>query len=278
MYDPFITALNTQKAAMGWFSQLAENMGNIYTPGYRAKKSTFADFVNGVMFNEIPRDPEQGKSMPGKSPTNLFIEGKGYFTMRKPDGNLRFTRLGDFILNKEGTFVSEGGWKVQGYLLGESGEIIDTGDSNPSPSAYNPTHSAGGPGQIPTTEINLWVDPTNGKYFGKYDEYKVRSDGTVVGVANEGRDVTPLYKIALVNFVNAGGLKEVEDHMFIPSPISGEPIAGTGEIRDGLLEKSNVDTRQMVSNLQQAKLQLDVTAKLISTNKNLLEESLRLIQ
>jgi hypothetical protein len=30
--------------------------------------------------------------------------------------------------------------------------------------------------------------------------------------------------------------------------------------------------------LQQAKLQLDVTSKLISTNKTLLEEALRLIQ
>jgi len=278
MYDPFITALNTQKAAMSWFSQLAENMGNMYTPGYRAKKSTFADFINGVNLMELPRDDEQGKSTPGNSPSNLFIEGKGYFTVRKPDGSLRFTRLGDFILNGEGTLVNAAGWKVQGYLLGENGEIIDTGDSNPSPVAYNPSHSQGGPGQIPTTEINLWVDPTNGKFFGKYDEYKVRSDGTVVGLANEGRDVTPLYKVALVNFVNAGGLKEVEDYMFIPSPISGEPLAGTGEIRDGLLESSNVSSRDMVSHLQQAKLQMDVTAKLISTNKNLLEESLRLIQ
>lgn len=278
MYDPFITALNTQKAAYNWFSQLAENMSNVYTPGYKAKQSTFADFINGVQLSEIPRDPEQGKSMPGKSPTNLYIEGKGYFTMRKPDGSLRFTRLGDFILNKDGTLVSEAGWKVQGYLLGESGAIIDTGDSNASSNPNNPTHSQGGPGQIPTTEINMWVDPTNGKYFGKYDEYKVRSDGTIVGTANEGRDVTPLYKISLVNFVNPGGLKEVEDHMFIPSPISGEPLAGTGEIRDGLLEKSNVDTRASVSYLQQAKLQMDIAAKLISTNKNLLEESLRLIQ
>ena len=53
---------------------------------------------------------------------------------------------------------------------------------------------------------------------------------------------------------------------------------GAGEIRSGLLEKSNVDLRGQVGYLQQAKLQLDVTAKLISTNKNLLEESLRLIQ
>ncbi len=278
MQDPFISALNTQKAAHGWFEQLAENLGNIYTPGYREKRMTFADFINGVQTSEIPRKDEQGKSMPGRGPTNLFIEGKGYFAVRKPNGELRFTRLGDFKFGSEGTFVNEQGWKVQGYLLGEDGNIINTGDSNPSPSAHNPTHSQGGPGQIPTTEINLWVDPTNGKFFGKYDEYKVRSDGTVVGLADNGKSVTPLYKIALVNFVNPGGLTEVEEYMFVPSNISGEPMAGTGEIRSGLLEKSNVGMREQVSNLQQAKLQMDVAAKLISTNKNLLEESLRLIQ
>ncbi len=278
MNDPFIMALNTQKAAMGWFEQLSENLGNIYTPGYRAKRMTFSDFINGVQSSDLERKDEQGKAVPGRMPSNLFIEGKGYFTVRKPDGSLRFTRLGDFKFNGEGSMVNDAGWKVQGYLLGENGNVINTGASNPSPSPHNPNHAVGGPGQVPTTEINLWVDPTNGKFFGKYDEYKVRSDGTVVGLANEGKSITPLYKVALVNFVNAGGLKEIEDHMFVPSEVSGEPLAGTGEIRSGLLEKSNVGMRENVNHLQQAKLQLDVTAKLISTNKNLLEESLRLIQ
>lgn len=278
MYDPFITALNTQKAALGWYQTLAKNLGNVYTPGYREVKSTFSDFVNGVQYSEIPVSDEQGKSTPGRAPTNLFIEGKGYFAVRKTDGTLMFTRLGDFKFANDGTFVNEAGHKVQGYLLGEDGKVINTGDSEGLPGANNPNHSAGGPGHIPTTEINLWVDPSNGKFFGKYDEYKIRSDGTLVGVANKGKTTVPLYKIALVNFVNPGGLAQPEDQMFTPTAISGEPVEGTGEIRSGLLEKSNVGLRENVSFLQQAKLQLDVTAKLISTNKTLLEESLRLIQ
>lgn len=278
MQDPFITALNTQKAALGWFGTLAENMGNIYTPGYREQKSNFADFVNGVQLSEMPRSDEQGKSMPGRAPSNLYIEGKGYFAVRKPDGKLLFTRLGDFNFNAEGTLTNTAGYAVQGYLLGEDGKMINTGDATASPAGNNPNHSAGGPGHIPTTEINLWVDPSNGKFFGKYDEYKVKSDGTVVGIANKGKTITPLYKIALVNFVNPGALAQPEDQMFEPTEVSGEPVEGSGEIRSGLLEASNVGMREQVAYLQQAKLQLDVTSKLISTNKNLLEEALRLIQ
>ncbi|MDX2085514.1 MAG: flagellar hook-basal body complex protein [Candidatus Melainabacteria bacterium] len=278
MNDPFITALNTQKAALGWFNAISENMGQLYTPGYRESVVTFADFMNGVQMNDVGRKTEQGKAMPGKGPSNLFIEGDGYFVVRKKDGTVRYTRMGDFKFNAEGTLVNEEESKVQGYLLGEDGQVIDTGDSASVGAGNNPTHSQGGPGHIPTTEINLWVDPSNGKFFGKYDEYKVRSDGVVVGVANKGKDTTPLYKIAMVKFVNAGALAQVEDMMFTPTKLSGEPMESDGEIRSGLLEKSNVDLKDQVNYLRMAKLQLDVTAKLISTNKTLLEESLRLIQ
>lgn len=278
MQDPYITAINTQKAALGWWNVLTENMGNMYTPGYREIKTNFTDYINGVQLMELPRNEGQGKSMPGRGPSNLMIEGKGYFVVRKPDGKLLFTRLGDFDVNGEGTFVNNLGYSVQGYLLGEDGQIVNTGDSNASPAGNNPNHSAGGPGHIPTTEINLWVDPSNGKFFGKYDEYKVKSDGTVVGVADKGKVNTPLYKIALVNFVNPGALSMPEDQMFEPTSQSGEPVEGSGEIRVGLLEASNTGMRENVSMLQQAKLQIDVTSKLITTNKTLLEEALRLIQ
>jgi flagellar hook protein FlgE len=278
MQDPYITALNSQKAAMSWFSTLSENLANIYKPGYRESKINFADFVNGVQAGEATRSEYQGKSMPGRALTNLMVEGKGYFVLRKPDGKMVYTRLGDFDVNAEGAMVNTQGYTVQGYLLGEDGKMVNTGDSNPSPAANNPNHSAGGPGHIPTTEISLWIDPSNGKFFGKYDEYQVKSDGTVIGVANKGQIKTPLYKIALVNFINPGALASPEDQMFETTAASGEPVEGTGEVRSGLLESSNVGMRENVAYLQQAKLQLDVTSKIISTNKQLLEEALRLIQ
>lgn len=278
MQDPYITALNTQKSTLGWMEALSENMSNMYTPGYREAKSNFSDFINGVQLFELPKNVFQGKSMPGRSPNNLMVEGKGYFTLRKPDGKLVFSRLGDFDVNGEGTMVNALGYTVQGYLLGEDGQVVNTGEGNGSEAPNNPNHSAGGPGHIPTTEINLWIDPSNGKFFGKYDEYKVKADGTVVGVAEKGKINTPLYKIALVNFANPGALASPEDQMFEPTAQSGEPVEGSGEVRVGLLESSNTSMRDNANMLIQAKLQMDVASKLISTNKTLLEEALKLIQ
>jgi flagellar hook protein FlgE len=278
MNDPYITALNSQRAALGWINAITENLGNVYTPGYKETQMRFADFVNGVQLFEMPRKADQGESMPGKGPSNLMVEGDGYFVVRKPDGKLLYTRLGEFNVNGEGTYVNNLDYKVQGYLLAEDGSMVDTGQSNPSPAGNNPTHSAGGPGHIPTTEINLWIDPSNGKFFGKYDEYEVKPDGTILGVNKKGNTKTPLYKIALVNFVNRAALAQPEDLMFEPTEMSGEPVAGSGEIRKGLLESSNTSVKDNVAMFQQAKLQIDITSKIISTNKTLLEEALRLIQ
>jgi len=280
MRDPFITAINAQNAALHWFEDLSENVSNMYTPGFREKRMLFSDFVTGSQYNNLPVNSSQGKSMPGRSPSNLFIEGKGMFAVRQPNGNLMYTRLGDFTVNDKGTLVNDKGFTLQGYLTDEKGNILNTGatQTNPGGSPNNPSHASGGPGHMPTTEINMWIDPTNGKIFGKYDEYKVKGDGTVLGIADGGKTTVPLYKVALVSFVNPGELNQVEDNYYIPSERSGEPIAGEGEIQTGLLESSNTGMRENVNYLQQAKMQLDIAQKLISTNKNLLQESMRLIQ
>lgn len=280
MRDPFITAVNAEKAALGWFEDLAFNAANMYTPGYRERRMLFSNFINGVAYDELPYKAEQGKAIPGRSSSNLFIEGKGMFVVRKKDGGLVYTRLGDFKFDADGTLVSEAGHKVQGYMTDEKGNIINSGavQANPNGTPNNPGHSAGGPGHMPTTEINLWTDPTNGKFFGKYDEYTVTSDGIVMGVAEKGKKTVPLYKIALVSFTNPEGLSQVDDNYYVPTERSGEPQEGSGEIMSGMLEKSNVGLRETVNYLAQAKLQLDVTQKLINTNKQLIQESLRLIQ
>jgi flagellar hook protein FlgE len=279
MNDPYVIALNSDRAARAWYGSLTQNMANMYKPGFREYKMDFSDFIDGVELQEGVRNTFQGKSWPGRSPNNLMVEGSGYFVLRKPDGKLVFTRLGDFDINAQGNLVNNSGYTVQGYLLGEDGKMIDTGNAGTGGGgANNPTHSAGGPGHLPTTEINLWVDPSNGKFFGKYDEYKVQGDGTVVGMANKGKINTPLYKIALVNFMNPGAMGEPEDQMFVPTEASGEPIQGSGEIRKGLVEYSNVDMRANVAMLQQAKMMMDVSSKIISTNKQLLSEALDLLK
>ena len=282
MYDPFITAVNTERATLNWIDTLTQNTANLFTPGFRERRAMFADFLTGVQAMPDSYKAEQGKAVPGRSSSNMMIEGKGWFAVRKPDGKLLFTRLGDFHFDAGGTLVNELGYKLQGYMTDEKGNVLGVGpiqasNNNVANSPNNPSSKQGGTGFVGTTDVNLWLDPSNGKFFGKFDEYKVKADGTVEGKADDGKVSVPLYKIAVVNFANPQGLVEAEDNFYLPTENSGRPLEGSGEVRSGVLETSNADIRELVDYLQQAKLSLDMSNKLLTTNKSLLTTSLGLL-
>ncbi len=276
MNDAFVTALNTQKATVNWMDVLAYNMGNIYTPGFKENKVTFQTFLGGAILDNPLKNLGQGKSTPGTSNSNLFLEGKGYFLVKNSEGKNIYTRHGEFTFDKEGVYKNKEGHTVQGYILNDKGEIMQ-GLKSIDADLYQQTGKNGGAMNIPTTNIKLWIDPNNGKYLGKYDDYEIKGDGVLFGKADKGQKVVPLYKIANMNFHNPAGLYEIKDGQFIETEESGSPVAGRGEIRSGLLELSNVDFKGNISEFQKAKVQLELSNKLISSNKQLLEETLKLV-
>lgn len=276
MNDSFITALNTQKSTNNWMDVIASNMTNVYTPGFREQQVTFKTFLGGAIFDDYDKKMDQGKSTPGTSKENLFLEGKGFFLVKNPEGKSIYTRLGEFVFDKEGVYKDRYGNTVQGYILNDKGEIMQ-GTKSIASDLYQETVMKGGAVDIPTTNIKLWIDPNNGKFLGKYDDYEIGKDGTIYGKADNGKRSVPLYRVALRNFHNAAALYEFEDGQFLETEESGKPLMGIGEIRSGLLELSNADLSANISYYQMAKLQMEVANKLISSNKELLEEAMRLV-
>lgn len=276
MNDSFTIALNTQKSTQNWMDVIADNMTNIYTPGFREKQVNFKTFLGGAIADDYDKKISQGKSTPGTSPSNLYLEGKGFFLTKNAEGKNIYTRLGEFTFDGEGVFRAPNGNTVQGYILNDKGEIMQ-GTKSISADLYQETALKGGSLDIPTTNIKLWIDPNNGKYLGKYDDYEIKNDGTIYGKADNGKRSVPLYRITTRNFHNAAGLYEINDSEFIETEESGKPLLGCGEIRSGLLEMSNADFKGNISYFQMAKLQMEISNKLISTNKELLEEALRLV-
>lgn len=277
MNDSYITALNTQFATVNWIDVLTDNMTNVYTPGFREKKMTFKTFLGGAVSDDYDKNLGQGKSTPGTSNENLFLEGKGFFLVKNANGKSIYTRLGEFKFDGEGVYRDNDGNTVQGYILNDKGEILQ-GTKSISADLYQQTALKGGSLDIPTTNIKLWIDPNNGKYLGKYDDYEIKKDGTIYGKADGGKRSVPLYRITTRNFHNAAALYEFKDGQFIETAESGKPVLGVGEIRSGLLELSNADFKGNISYYQMAKLQMEVTNKLISSNKELLQEALRLVE
>lgn len=276
MRDSFITAINTQKSTQDWMDVLTQNLTNIYTPGYREISMNFKTCLDGVMIDDMETNISQGKSIPGTSPENVYLEGKGFFVTRQPDGKTAYTRLGEFIFDGDGYYKSPNGFKVQGYILNDDGEIMaSNATKNKDIIATNPDEKDF---SMPaTTDIRLWMDPSNGKYLGKYDEFEIDTKGILYGKANGGKVKVPLYKIAVANFNNASALTEIGKGYFVENSASGSPLVGSAEIRSGLIEKSNVDFQNNIAYYEQAKMQLSMTNKLVETNKQLLQEVIRLV-
>ncbi len=276
MNDSYVNALNTQKATKEWMDAVAENMVNIYTPGYRENKITFKTFLDSTYSDCYMKKTTQGKATPGTSDENVFLEGTGYFVVRNDEGRLAYTRLGEFKFDAEGIYKATDGSKVQGYIMNDKGEIV-SGTRSLSQEDFDRNLSEGGALSIPTTEIKLWIDPDNGKFLGKYDEYEIKEDGILYGKANNGKDMTPLYKLSVMNFHNPEGLYEYKPGQFVETEESGKPVMGRGEIRSGLMELSNVDFKGNISYYQQAKMQLELSNKLISSYKELLQNVISLM-
>ena len=270
MTNMYINSMNYSKNTRIWMDDLSENMMNLYTPGFKENKMTFKTYLDNAMPDRLLKNVGQGKAIPGTSDENVFLEGNGYFILKNNEGRTAYTRLGEFKLDGEGVYRASDGSAVQGYILNDKGEIMTAGKNNGMDSL-----SEGGAMNIPTSEIKMWIDPDNGKYLGKYDEFEIKGDGVFYGKANNGKEMTPLFKIALANFHNPQELFEFKSGQFLETRYSGKPVAGRGEIRSGLIELSNIDFKANATYWKEAKNQLEISSKIFSTYDKLLETLLQ---
>ena len=116
---------------------IAHNMANVETTGFRRLHAEFRDLVyselrapgartaqgsvvpTGVMIGSgtalasTQMSMAEGSLSPTGSPLDLAIEGSGFFQVRRPDGQLAYTRNGNFQLDPEGRLVTAEGLQVE---------------------------------------------------------------------------------------------------------------------------------------------------------------------
>jgi len=129
---------NTQMvAAMGAFRQqtrmdyiIANNLSNVQTVGFKREVPVFQTILSKTSdrFQNIPRDTVRILFLPGTiqktgNDLDLAIEGEGFFKVQTPNG-VRYTRNGNFSLNKDRVLTNTDGFPVLGQ---RGGEITLTG-------------------------------------------------------------------------------------------------------------------------------------------------------
>jgi flagellar basal-body rod protein FlgG len=129
------TAASGGMAALARLDAVAQNLANANTAGYKAERVLFrvrpldetaagagdpilAETAAQVAEVATVRDFSQGPVRASGNPLDVAITGEGFFVVATPRGE-RYTRQGNFTLDRDGALVTAGGDRVQG----EGGDI-----------------------------------------------------------------------------------------------------------------------------------------------------------
>ena len=118
--------------------------------------------------------------------------------------------------------------------------------------------------------FNVATRSQDGKAVGQLQGVSVGADGIVTASFSNG-DTQPLGKVALANFSNPAGLRQLGNSYWSSTGVSGEPIAGAagekglGNLMSGTIERSNVDITEELVGLIAAQRNFQANAKALDT-------------
>ena len=128
-----ISGLNANSTAM---TVIGDNIANVNTTAFKANRSMFANVLSqslgGSISSGIGRGVEfwgtsplwtQGSLENTANPTDMAINGKGFFMVQDDNGTNYYTRAGQFYLDDAGDMVNPDGLYVQGYQIDSNGNL-----------------------------------------------------------------------------------------------------------------------------------------------------------
>ena len=116
-------ALSGQTARERELEVIANNMANLSTPGFKAEKMMFQEYLmkpkdgsdpsSYVVSQGHARDMTQGPLTHTGNPLDVALNGAGFMTVTTPSGD-QYTRNGHLQLDNQGELVTSAGYIVQG--------------------------------------------------------------------------------------------------------------------------------------------------------------------
>jgi flagellar hook protein FlgE len=122
-----ISGLTANSTAM---TVIGDNIANVNTTAFKANKFSFSNILSqtmgasttdgigrGVEFGGVSPSWSQGSVENTSNPTDMAINGKGFFMVEDDFGSAFYTRAGEFTFDREGYLVNPDGLFVQGYSV-----------------------------------------------------------------------------------------------------------------------------------------------------------------
>lgn len=137
MSQSLYTAMGGISAAQTQLNVISNNIANLNTTAFKSSSVNFSDVFSrtissgsvstqstggtnpiqvgvGVRVSAISKDFTSGSWVPTGKPTDLMIQGSGFFTVESSDGQKFYTRAGDFNFDENGYLVTSSGYKLMG--------------------------------------------------------------------------------------------------------------------------------------------------------------------
>ena len=169
MIQSFYTAFSGLDADKTWLSVISDNIANVNTVGFKSERANFEDLIahslttsangnpknieigGGTFVGSTVKDFSQGTFMNTNNPTDLALDGGGFFMVKDKEGVTYYTRNGQFRLDANGNLVNMLGMNAQGWTLDNNGNISGALGSINVPMSLSP--------QV-TTKVNF-KEPSN---------------------------------------------------------------------------------------------------------------------
>lgn len=232
---------------------ISNNLANVNTTGFKRQRVDYQD-----LFYQTLREPgsevgspnglevgmgaypvstqkifSEGELERTDTPLDMAIEGKGFFQVALADGTRAYTRSGTFRLDADGKIVTPDGYALQPEIT------------------------------VPPDTQEIVIN-TNG----------------VVAVQTSGTPTpTQIGTIEMASFSNPPGLRSLGHSLYAETAASGTPTTGTagldgmGQIRQGMLEGSNVSVVDEMVDLITAQRAYELSAKAIQTADDMIRIS-----
>ncbi|MES9832747.1 MAG: flagellar basal-body rod protein FlgG [Candidatus Thiodiazotropha sp. LLP2] len=245
------TGLDAQQTNM---SVISNNLSNVNTTGFKRDRAVFNDLVyqnlrqvgaqssentelpsglmvgTGVRVVASQKEHSQGNIVQTGNSLDVAIQGKGYFQVLHPDGNVVYSRDGTFSLTADGNIVTPNGYELQPAMTVPSNATSLTVGSDGVVSALVSGNST--PTQIGQIELGYFVNPQGLEPIGDNLFRETNASGGV-NTAIPGSD-------------------------------------STGTLIQGALESSNVNVVEELVNMIETQRAYEMNSKAISTTDEML--------
>jgi len=278
MIQALFSGVSAMLADQSDMDVIGNNIANSNTTGFKASTANFTESfmqqsraatVNqpvglgvglGTQVASTTTNFNQGVFQTTNVPTDMGVNGSGFFAVQDVSGNNFVTRNGDFVEDSSGYLRTPSG----DYLMGVM-------------SATAPTGATTG---VPPDTIKVPATVTSGS---PVVSCSVDTTGTLTLTGQDGSTEVAGY-ITLQNYSNADGLSDAGNSLYTyqvaagPNQYFQASNAGTGTIQTGVLEASNVDLATEFSNMIIAQNGFNAAARVITTSDQMLQTVTSLTQ